>query len=413
MSTPVRRRPSWLPALTADGWLIFLTAGLRMFGYGFLSVILALYLAGLGLDTFAIGVVFTAALAGGAAMTLALTAVADRVGRRRMLLLGSILMAVAGAVFALTDNLLLLVPAAVIGTISPSGKEVGPFLSMEQAMVPQTTSDTERTKAFAAYNMVGWASGAVGSLLAGLPVLLHIPELDGYRSLMWAYAAIALVLLTLYTRLSPAVEVSPEQRPGMGRRLGLHRSRGIVLKLAGLFAVDAFAGGFIVQGILAYWFHLRFGVDAAGLGVIFFGAQLLTAISLMAAVPLARRFGLLNTMVFTHLPSNVMLFLVPFMPTLELAAAAFLARQLLSQMDVPTRQSYTMAVVAPDERSAAAGLTSVARNAAMAVAPSFAGATLAVPALGLPFFVGGGLKILYDLAIYRTFRHIRPPEEQG
>jgi MFS family permease len=412
MSAPARGRPSWLPVLTADGWLIFLTAGLRMFAYGFLSVILALYLAGLGLDTFAIGAIFTAALAGGAAMTLALTAVADRVGRRRMLLLGSLLMAAAGAVFALTDQLLLLIPAAIVGTISPSGKEVGPFLSVEQAIVPQTTADAERTRTFAAYNMVGWASGALGSLLAGLPVVLHLPEVEGYRILLWTYVAIALLLLALYTRLSPAVEVPPELAPVKGRRLGLHRSRGIVLKLASLFAIDAFAGGFIVQGIIAYWFHLRFGMDAAGLGVIFFGAQLLTAISLMAAVPLARRIGLLNTMVFTHLPSNLMLFIVPFMPTLELAAAAFLARQLLSQMDVPTRQSYTMAVVDPDERSAAAGLTSVARNAAMAVAPSFAGATLAVPALGLPFFVGGGLKICYDLAIYWTFRHVRPPEEQ-
>src|SRR4051812_41988123 len=283
METDGPRHTHLIPELSPDGWLIMVTAGLRMFAYGFLSVILALYLAELGLDLAVIGVIFTAALAGGAVMTLVLTAVADRVGRRRMLLLGALLMALAGAVFALTDQVLVLLVAAVVGTISPSGKEVGPFLSVEQAIVPQTTSDDQRTRAFALYNMVGWASGAIGSLLVGLPMVLGLPELVGYRALMWTYAGVAVLLALLYTQLSPGVEVAPKPASGPARGFGLHRSRGIVFKLAALFSLDAFAGGFIVQGVLSYWFHLRFGLEAAGLGAIFFGAQLLTAISLMAA----------------------------------------------------------------------------------------------------------------------------------
>ena len=191
----------------------------------------------------------------------------------------------------------------------------------------------------------------------------------------------------------------------------MHRSRAVVAKLAALFAVDSFAGGFVVQGLVAYWFNLRFGADPAVLGLIFFGTNLFSAASFLAAVPIARRIGLLRTMVFTHLPSNVLLMLVPLMPSLEAAVAMLLARHLLSQLDVPTRQSYTMAIVAPDERSAAAGLTSVAKNAAAAIAPAFAGATLAVPSLGLPFLVAGGLKVVYDLTIYAVFRGVRPPEE--
>ena len=402
-------------------------AALRTLAYGFLSVILGLYLDERGLDVQAIGAVFTAALAGGAAMTLVQTAVADRLGRRRLLLLGALLMAGAGAVFVVSDSVWVLIVAAIVGTISPSGKEVGPFLSLEQAIVPQTTSDAERTSAFAFYNMIGLAAGAVGALLVGVPVLLGMPTLLGYQALVWAYAATGLLLLFLYNYLTSAVEAAPAamvaesartpvrppvpavQRPRFS--WGLDQSRGIVLRLAALFSLDAFAGGFVVQGVTAYWFHLRYGVDAAGLGAIFFGAQMLSALSFFAAVPLARRVGLLRTMVFTHLPSNVLLVLVPLMPDLGLAVAMLLVRHLLSQMDVPTRQSYTMAVVAPEERAAAAGLTSVARNAAAAAAPVFASATLAVPALGLPFLIAGGLKIVYDLAIYAVFRNVRPPEE--
>ncbi len=370
-----------LLALTADGWLLFAACGARSFAYGFLGVVLGLYLAELGLDAAAIGGIFGVALAGGALVTVLLTQVADRLGRRRVLAVGGALMAVAGAVFAIVESPILLAAAAVLGTISPSGKEVGPFLSIEQSILPETTTDERRPGVFAAYNIVGSLAGALGALAAGLPDLLGLETLPGYRALVLAYAATGLLLMILTLRLSPRVEVAPAEGADgprtLGRRFGVHRSRGIVARLAALFALDAFAGGFVVQGLVAYWFALRYGVDAATLGAIFFGTNLLSAISFLAAVPIARRIGLLNTMVFTHLPSNVLLLLVPLMPSLELAVALLLARHLLSQLDVPTRQSFTMAVVAPDERAAASGLTSVARNGAAAAAPVFGGATLA------------------------------------
>jgi MFS family permease len=404
-------RQSWLPRLTADGWLLFATCGVRLFAYGFLSVVLGLYLASLGLESGEIGALFTAALVGGALLTALLTQATDRLGRRRILRVGAELMVAAGAVFALTDSPLILAAAAILGGISPSGKEVGPFLSVEQAILPQATSDQQRTHVFAAYNMVGSLAGALGALAAGIPELLGLAPAVSYRALLWTYAASAVVLWLLFRRLSPSVEVTPAPTGTARPRFGVHASRGVAAKLAALFALDSFAGGFVVQGLVAYWFNVRFGADLATLGTIFFGTNLLSALSFLAAVPLARRIGLLNTMVFTHLPSNVLLILVPFMPTLELAVLMLLARHLLSQLDVPTRQSYTMAIIPPDERSAVAGLTSVARNAAASIAPAFAGVTLAVPALGLPFVVAGGLKIVYDLAIFAVFRGVRPPEE--
>jgi MFS family permease len=404
-------RPRRRLELSRDGWLLFLTYGVRMFAYGFLSVILGPYLASRGLSPVAVGWVFTGALAGGAVMTVALTAVADRMGRRRVLVAGAALMAVSGAVFALTERLGLLVVAAVLGAISPSGKDVGPFLAVEQAMLPQTTRDAQRTTVFAVYNLVGALAGAVGALAVGLPAALGLTPAAGLGALVWAYAASALLLLGLFLLLSGRVESPTAAAAGRGPRMGLVRSRGRVVRLAGLFALDSFAGGFVVQGMVAYWFYLRYGVETTALGGIFFGTNLLAALSFLAAAPIARRIGLLNTMVFTHLPSNLLLLLVPLMPNLGLAVAVLLARHLLSQLDVPTRQSYTMAIVDPDERAAAAGLLAVARNAAAAVAPAVAGVTLATPALGLPFLVAGGLKIVYDLWILAVFRDVRPPEE--
>jgi MFS family permease len=399
-------------ALSRDGWLLLITYGVRTLAYGFLSVILGPYLAGLGLGPVVIGWIFTAALAGGAVMTVGLTAVADRVGRRRVLRVGAILMALAGAAFALTDRIWLLVVAAILGTISPAGRDVGPFLAVEQAMLPETTRAEHRTTVFAVYNLVGSLATALGALAVGLPAAWGLPPQPAFRALVWAYAAVALLLFVLFGALSPRVEASfAPTSTGPARWLGVSRSRAIVLKLAGLFALDSFAGGFIVQGMVAYWFYLRYGVEPAALAGIFFGTNLLAALSYLAAAPIARRIGLLRTMVFTHLPSNVLLLFVPLMPTLPLAVAVLLMRHLLSQLDVPTRQSYTMAVVVPGERSAAAGLTAVARNAAAALAPVFAGATLATPALGLPFLVAGGLKIVYDVWILAVFRDVRPPEE--
>lgn len=396
--------------LSRDGWLLFATCGVRSFAYGFLSVLLGLYLAALGMSHAAIGWIFTAALAGGAVMTIMITAVADSYGRKALLIIGALLMAVAGGVFAVSDQPILLAIAAIVGTISPSGKEVGPFLSIEQAILPQTTTDRHRTAIFSAYNLIGSFAGAVGALAVGLPSLISLTPVAGYRFLIWGYVGLAILLAILFALLSPKVEAATRSE-STARQVGLQKSRAMVAKLAGLFALDAFAGGFIVQSIVAYWFYLRFETNLNALGAIFFGTNLLAALSFLAAPALARRFGLLNTMVFTHLPSNFLLLLVPLMPNVELAVGMLLVRHLLSQMDVPTRQSYTMAVVDPDERAAAAGFLSVARNTGAAVAPLFTGVILAAPTLGLPFLLAGGLKIIYDLWIFAVFRHLKPPEE--
>ncbi|MGZ8434409.1 MAG: MFS transporter [Candidatus Binatia bacterium] len=397
--------------LSPDGWLLFASCGVRSLAYGFLSVILGLYLDAIGLSATAIGWIFTAALAGGAVMTIVITAVADSFGRKTLLIVGAVLMALAGLAFAVSDNPMVLTLAAIFGTISPSGKEVGPFLSLEQAILPQATSDRHRTGVFAAYNLVGSFAGALGALTVSLPSLFSLTTaIAGYRFLIWGYVASALLLAGLFTLLSPEVEAPKRTRPS-ARQLGLQKSRGIVIKLAGLFALDAFAGAFIVQSIVAYWFYLRYQTDLNTLGGIFFGTNILAALSFLAAPAIARRFGLLNTMVFTHLPSNILLLLVPLMPNVDWAVAVLLLRHLLSQMDVPTRQSYTMAVVDTDERAASAGVLSVARNAGAAVAPLFTGAMVAVPALGLPFLLAGGIKIVYDLWIFAVFRDVKPPEE--
>jgi MFS family permease len=395
-----------------DGWLLLATCGVRSFAYGFLSVILGLYLDAAGLSPAAIGWIFTAALAGGAVMTLLITAVADRFGRRSLLIIGALLMALAGSIFALSHDPILLTIAAVFGTISPSGKEVGPFLSIEQAILPETTSDEQRTTIFSVYNLVGSFTGAVGALAVIIPSLLSLSTINGYRFLLWGYVLAAMVLAILFGLLSRQVETK-SQFPLQHQQFGVYKSRQIVAKLAGLFSLDAFAGGFIVQSIVAFWFYLRFKTDLNSLGGIFFGTNLLSALSFLAAPAIARRFGLLNTMVFTHLPSNFLLLLVPLMPTLELAVIMLLVRNSLSQLDVPTRQSYTMAVVDADERAASAGILSVARNAGAAVAPLFTGVVLAVPSLGWPFLLAGGLKVIYDLWIFIVFRRVKPPEEAG
>jgi MFS family permease len=407
----VQPRLSQVPQLSGDGWLLFAACGVRSFAYGFLSVVLGVYLDAIGLDTVTIGWIFTAALAGGAVMTVVLTATADRFGRRPLLALGAVLMGLAGLAFVATNNPILLAVAAIFGTISPSGKDVGPFLSIEQAILPQTTQEQNRTTAFSAYNLVGSFFGALGALAVGFPSLFSVEALAGYRLLVWGYVGCAVLMLVLFVFLSPAIEVKIGSAPN-ARKIGVQTSRGIVAKLSALFALDAFAGGFIVQSLVAYWFYLRYQTDISALGGIFFGANLLSALSFLAAPPLARRIGLLNTMVFTHLPSNFLLLLVPFMPNVELTVAVLLVRHLLSQLDVPTRQSYTMAVVEPDERAASAGIMSVARNIGAAIAPAFTGPVLAVPSLGLPFLLAGGLKIIYDLWIFALFRHVRPPEEQ-
>ncbi len=403
--------------MRGDVGLLFTTRALRMLAYGLISVVLALFLAALGLSEARIGLLLSLTLAGDTAISLALATRADRVGRRRMLWLGAALMALAGLAFALGSSFWLLLVAATIGVISPSGNEVGPFLPIEQAALSQLTPAERRTRLFAWYHLAGSLATALGALGAGQLVLhlqARLGELASFRAAIAAYGAVGLALLLLFLRLSPAVEAPRAEREAPARRglLGLARSRGIVLRLSALFALDAFAGGFVVQSLLAYWFHVRFGLDPAWLGALFFGANLLGGLSALSAASIAARVGLLNTMVFTHLPSNLLLILVPLMPSAPLAIGVLLLRFSISQMDVPTRQSYTMAVVQPDERSAAAGVTGVARSVGAALAPALTGPLLADPRLrAIPFFVAGGLKVVYDLLLLRAFRAVRPPEE--
>lgn len=324
-------------------------------------------------------------------------------------------MAGAGLAFVLTRNLALLIVAAIVGVISPSGNEIGPFLSIEQASLTQLISNTRRTHFFAWYALVGSLATATGALTGGwLAQGLQNSGwtvFESYRVVLIGYATGGVILLFLFLSLSRSIEVEAIQEAKQ-RILGLHRSRRVVFKLSSLFALDAFAGGLLVQSMIAYWFHVRFGVESGILGSIFFGANILAGVSALLAVRLANKFGLINTMVFTHIPSNILLLLVPLMPSLSLAIAVLLMRFSISQMDVPTRQSYTMAVVAPDERSAASGVTAIARSVGAAVSPVLTGLLFSIPVLfSAPFFLSGGLKIIYDLLLYREFRAVKPPEE--
>jgi MFS family permease len=406
-----------LTKLTTDGFILFGSRILRMFAYGFLSVVLVLYLSKLGLNEFLIGFLLSLTLIGDAAISLWMTTRADRVGRRRTLVAGVGLMLLASLLFAGTDKVVLLLIAAMIGVIRPSGYEVGPFLSVEQAALSEIVSDETRTEVFAWYNLVGSFATAAGALIGGaLTQILQqmgVIPLNSYRTVVVLYGLIGILMGLFFTRLSAAVEAAHLGTSQIRRRFDLHRSTGVVLKLSALFRLDAFAGGFVLQSIVAYWFHVRFGVEPALLGGIFFGANILAGISALSAAWVAARIGLVNTMVFTHLPSNILLMLVPLMSNLPLAIVVLFARFSISQMDVPPRQSYTMALVVPDERSAAAGVTGIARSIGAAISPTLTGAVLGNPALlGAPFFVAGGLKVIYDVLLYRNFRAVTGPEHE-
>lgn len=400
-----------------DIYLLFATRIIRMFCYGFLSVILVLYLISAGLSEGQAGLLFTLTLIGDAGVSLWLTTHADQFGRKRTLLIGAFLMAAAGIVFLITSNLMILILASIIGVISPNDKEIGPFLAVEQAGLTQLIADQARTKIFAWYNLGGSFSSALGALTGGW--LAQILQNNGwsafesYRFILMGYAIGGFLLAILFFQLSTSIEIT-NQNTQTKKTFGLHRSKNVVFKLSALFALDAFAGGLLLQSMMAYWFYIKFGVSAGVLGSIFFGANILAGISALLAVKLAEKFGLINTMVFTHIPSNILLILVPLMPTLPLAIGLLLLRFSISQMDVPTRQSYTMAVVLPDERSAASGVTAIARSIGASLSPMLTGLFFSIPILfSAPFFISGGLKIIYDLLLFREFRSIKPPEEKS
>jgi MFS family permease len=405
--------PQWLDR---DGKLLFASRAVRTFGYGFLSVTLAIYLGLIGFDAVSIGIILTATLVNGILFTLLSSFFADRWGRRKMLIIFGMLMSLSGLIFFLTENYAALIFAALIGTINVTGTEVGPFLSVEQTIIPQTCSNRKRNTAFALYNMFGTFAMSAGVLIGGLPEYLQtafgLSEPESVKPLFLLYSALGIVTIVIYTLMSHKVEIdsSAIAKKPIYRALS-PESRKIVAKLSVLFGADSFAGGFVIQSILSYWFFIKFDIDFAQISYIFAAAGVLTALSYLAASKIADRIGLVNTMVFTHIPSNVLLMLVPLAPTLPLAVGLLLARMSLSQMDVPTRQSYIVAIVKPEERVAAAGLTSITRNTAQAISPPITGYILQFLSLSAPFFIAGSLKIAYDIALYLNFRKLKAPEE--
>jgi len=402
--------------LTRDGALLFAGRAVRTFSLGALSLTLPLLLKERGLSAAALGAILTATLVEDALLTMAVTAVAPRWGRRRLLILSAVPMIVGGAALGVARDRPMLLAAVVLAVVSANGQDAGPFSPLEAAILPETVEARRQTRAFAWLSVAGYLPAALGALAAGWWLRRagagRWMSEAALRSVVWAYVAGGVVLAFVYlgltrdparSRAEAAVAATPRTW------LGLHRSRGVVVQLASLQALDALAGGFIAQSLLVYWFLLRFGAGPDALGRLFFGTQLLSALSFLAAARLAERFGLLRTMVSTHVLSNVLLAAVAVMPSFRLAAAALLCRHLFSQMDVPTRQSYTMALVDRDERAPAAGLTAAARGLAQSVSPVLTGIALAHAAFGLPFLLAGGLKIVYDLSLFFRFRHVSLP----
>lgn len=386
--------------------------GLRAFGDGFVSLLLPFYLTLLGFSPSAVGLLITATLAGSAALTLMVGVTAHRFGQRGLLVAAALLMIATGIGFTLETRFWPLLVIGFLGTLNPSSGDVSIFLPLEQALLAETVSDRSRTAVFAVYSLVGSLVAAAGSLAAGLPDLLSrawpLSLATALQAMFALYALLGLATYYLYRRLPPRLD-----RHNAAQRQALGPSRGIVLTLAALFSLDAFGGGFIVQSLLALWLFDRFGLSLAAAGSFFFWSGLLSAGSYLAAARIARRIGLVNTMVWTHLPSNLLLILAPFAPSLWLALALLLARSALSQMDVPTRTSYVMAVVTPGERAAAAGVTAVPRSLAAAASPLASGYLLGLSAFGWPLVAAGALKGIYDVLLLLLFRHQRPPEEQG
>ncbi len=405
------RTVAWLPPeTTPDAGILVAARGVRAFGDGFVSVLLPVYLLSLGFDEVQIGAVATATLLGSAALTLLVGLLAHRFRTRRLLTSAALLMAATGVAFVAVHQFWPLLLVAFVGTLNPSSGDVSVFLPLEQAVLPRTVSARERTSLFARYALAGALVGALGALSAGLPQIAAnqtgVPLDVALQGMFVLYGLLGLVALALYARLSPSFEAHATPHAP------LRESRGVVYRLAALFSLDAFGGGFIVQSILALWLFLRFDLSIATAGTIFFWTGVTSAASFLLAAPLARRIGLVNTMVYTHLPANLLLVLVPFMPTLPLAIGMLLARSALSQMDVPTRGSYVMAVVPPAERPAAASVTSVPRSLASAASPLLSGYLLSLSTFGWPLLIGGILKCVYDVLLLASFAQLPPPEER-
>jgi MFS family permease len=389
--------------------LLYAARGVRAFGDGFAVIILPAYLSAIGYDPVSIGIVAAASLLGSAVLTLAVGFVAPQHDLRMLLLLAAALMAATGLVFPAFEHVAFIVAVAFVGTINPSSGDIGVFVPLEHAMLARGAPDHQRTAVFARYSLIGALAGAAGALAAAMPdvfVSAGTSRISAFRLMFFAYAALGLVSAALYQRL-PRRQLG-EVRPSTA----LGPSRMVVYKLAALFSLDAFAGGFVVQSLLALWLFERFDLSLSEAGTFFFWSNLLSAFSFPVAARLAKHVGLVNTMVFTHIPSSLCLVLAAFSSNLTTVMTLLLVRSALSQMDVPTRTSYVMAVVTPAERTAAASVTAVPRSLAASLSPALAGILLASAFSGLPLVICGSLKIVYDIALLLSFRHIKPPEER-
>lgn len=399
------------------GWrnrsLIYAAASLRSAATGLTGVVAGIYLARIHLSAGEIGTIITAGLAGGAVAALLATVAGDNFGRRRFLFAVALLSAIGGFVFAAGTSTILLAGAAFFGMLNGMGKDRGAAVAIEQAILPSTAPDERRTSVFAFYSVLQSASAAAGALMAGLPDLMHrfdpaMPEEVALRAMIVGYAMIMGAVALLYLGLTQRVEI---YSPPAGARVS-PETRDTLVKLSALFALDSIGGGFLTQALISLFFVERFGVSAGAVAMVFFCAGIANAVSQLIAPVLARRIGLINTMVFTHLPSNITLMLVAVVPNFPLAAALFLVRESMVQMDVPARQSYVMAVVKPEERVFAAGVTGLVRLGGWATAPGLAGVLMQGVSLGMPLIVGSAFKALYDILLFRSFRHLKPPEEK-
>jgi MFS family permease len=395
---------------TGDARRILTARGLRAFGDGFVALLVPIYLVELGFSALAVGAIVTSTLIGTALLTLWVGMVANRYSLRRLLLAAAVLMAATGAGFALTTAFWPLLLIAFVGTMNPTSGDASIFLPLEQAALTQTVEPRRRTALFARYSVIGSLLGALGTVAAALPDVatawLHIGRLGVMQLMFGFYAVLGVAALVLYRPLSPAIETKEtvDQKP-------LGQSKRLVYGLAALFGMDSFGTGFLVQSLLALWLYQRFQISVTAAATILFWSGICSAVSYLVAVPIAERIGLINTMVFTHLPSNVLLALIPFAPDLATAIALLLARSALSQMDVPTRASYVMAVVAPEERPAAASVTAVPKTFAWAAGSLISGYLLSLSSFGWPLLIGGVIKGAYDILLLLKFQKVRPPEE--
>lgn len=412
---PVSRGRDPLGWMNTDGKMLLATKFFRTLAFGYLSTAIPYYFGKdvLNFSDFLTGAIAAIALVGGVVLTIAASLIANRVSRRTSLSVFALLMLTSGVLLTASTDVMIIVIAFFIGSIGVNATETGPFVSIEQAIMPQTTTDEKRTYAFSIFNLLGYAGAAFGALLAPLPEIAHdylgFTLIEGYRILFVFFALTGLILMIVYRSLSRRAEVEVTRIS----RFGLNKSTRTVTKLSALFSIDAFGGGFVISLIISLWFKQRYNTPVSAVGAIVFVTQIVTAASFLVAGPLARRIGLLNTMVFTHIPSNVLLIAVGLAPTFETSVAFLLLRQTLSQMDVPTRQSYITAIIPTEERNAANSITNVTRSVAAAPPPIFSGYLIQSALWAAPFLFGGVFKIAYDISIYLSFRNIKPPEEKG